>query len=260
MSDNHRSPDPPKEVIGPRHESLREEFEPEEVIEERTYGEVRLWLVARDPRTLFVSWDFQRSEHPETRREGGASSLFVRILRGEDVVESTTEIHPKTKTLFIPAENHDCVYSAELGFFTGEIWCFIARSRFVHTPPERTDENDGRGEFATIPANVSHAGMRDLLRGSALPGEAMAETAARIQSRAREKGEWTAEQERQFAQILGEEVEKIPAEASSSMSLAQRIRHRLDAAAKAATILPPIPAPKPGEGPASPSASWGKAT
>lgn len=263
MSNSSQTPNPKKETIAPRHESLRAEFVQDEVAEERTYGEARLWLVARDPGALFCYWEFLPAEHPGALGEDGKPHFHLRIFRAGGIVESTTEIEPDAGNWFVTVSLPDSDYVAELGFFSKDVWCFIARSGNTRTPPKSAIA-DGAEFFATIPPSVSLRELRDLLASSAEPGEEVAQAAARVQSAARVQTEWTAAQERLLSQILAEEMEKISGGSANSATLTQRVRHRLAAAAEAAAPTGPLPSMDTGAAPgsswpSSPGASWSSA-
>jgi hypothetical protein len=253
MSEIPPAPSPKKEMIAPRQESIAEEFADDPSETEPHYGEARLWLVARDPRCLFAYWEFRPDEHPDAVGADGRPQFFLRIYR-EGKAEATVEIEPGSGNVFTPAQSPDSGYFAELGFFTAGVWCFLARSGKTRTPPELAAARDAV-VFATIPARISLEKFRDALAGSMRPGESLAATAARIQADARQHGGWTEEHERLLAEILGEDVAGA-APSASSLTLTQRIRHKLHAAAIAAAPYAPIPAPYGGDDASSPASSW----
>ena len=254
MSEIPPAPNPKKEVIAPHQESLAEEFADDPPDAEPHYGEARLWLVARDPRCLFAYWEFRPDEHPAAVGGDGRPQFFLRIYRGEKA-EATVEIEPGSGNVFIPAQSPDSDYSAELGFFSADVWCFLARSGETRTPPELPDAHDSV-VFATIPARISLAKFRDALASSALPGESLAAAAARIQADARRHGEWTPEHELLLAEILGENAASAATTSPSSFTLTRRIRQKLTIAAKAAAPFAPIAGPHGSESVSSPTSSW----
>ena len=255
MSEIPPPPNPKKEVIAPRQESISEEFADEPPDSEPHYGEAKLWLVARDPHCLFAYWEFRTEEHPDATGADGRSRFFLRIFLDGGAAESSTEIEPGAGNAFIPAQSPDSGYFAELGFFAGEIWCFLARSGTTRTPPSLPSA-DTPAVFATIPAQLSLGKMRGLLADSALPGESLAMTAARLQNDARNHGEWTPEHERLLAEILGASA-SAPAESSAnSFTLTQSVRQKLAATASAATPGTPLSASQSEGTPASPGSNW----
>lgn len=246
---------PKKEVIAPRQESIAEEFADDPPESEPHYGGAKLWLVARDPHCLFAYWEFRAEEHPDAAGHDGRARFFLRIFRDGRAVESSTEIESAAGHAFIPAQSADSGYLAELGFFAGEIWCFLARSGIARTPPALPSA-DAPAIFATIPARLSLGKMCDLLAKFALPGESLAITAARLQNDARHHGDWTPEHEHLLAEILGASVAEAAASPAESITLTQAIRRKFAATADAAKPGAPLPAPPPGSAPASPGAAW----
>ena len=96
--------------------------------------------------------------------------------------------------------------------------------------------------------------MRALLSGSALPGESLAMTAARLQNDARNHGEWTPDHERLLAEILGASASAVAGASANSFTLTAR--QKLAATFDAATPGVPIPASQIESAPSSPGASW----
>ena len=253
MSEIPPPPSPKKEVIAPRQESPAEEFADEPPDSEPHYGEAKLWLVARDPHCLFSYWEFRPEEHPDAICEDGRARFLLRIFRDGGGEASSTEIEPGAGNVFIPVRSPDCGYVAELGFFSEGVWCFLAHSGVARTPPELPSA-DAPPIFATIPAHLSLAKMRALLSGSALPGESLAMTAARLQNDARNHGEWTPDHERLLAEILGASASAVAGASANSFTLTAR--QKLAATFDAATAGVPIPASQIESAPSSPGASW----
>jgi hypothetical protein len=135
MSDRPHPSIPPREVIAPRRESLRKAFAKDAGPSPLEYGEVRLWLVARDRRSLFAYWELRPEEHPEATAGDGDTHFFLRIVRDDGHVEATTEIQPAAGDWTIMVSKAEASYSAELGFFCKDgVWCFLARSGSTRTP------------------------------------------------------------------------------------------------------------------------------
>ena len=258
MSEIPPAPTPKKDAIAPWHESPAEEFADDPPEPEHNYGDARLWLIARDPRCLFAYWEFRPDEHPDAVGTDGRAQFFLRIFRGGKA-GAAIGIESGAGNLFIPAQPPDSACIAELGFFSGGIWCFIARSGNTRTPPELSAA-PAPVAFAMIPARISLGELRDALASSALPDESLAATAARIQADARQHGEWTPEHECLLAEILGENAARAAAASPESPTLTRRIQQKLEAAAKAAAPIEPTPAPHGGDDAYSPGSSWPTST
>ncbi len=139
MSESESTPVPPREVIAPRHESVRSAFDDELENGEPAYGEAKLWLVAHGPHDLFAYWEFDAAEHPEVLGADGATHFFLRPLREDGFAEPTVEIPHGASNAHIPVSQADTLYTAELGFFApGGVWCFVAHSDGTRTPPDDT--------------------------------------------------------------------------------------------------------------------------
>ena len=215
MSAMHQPSEPAKEVIAPRHESLTKEFDEARRELQPEYGEVRLWLVARDLHWLFAYWEFNPDEHPdehpEARGEDGAAHFFLRVQREDGTVEATVEIQPAAGNWYVPVPQADCAYTAELGIFISGAWAFLARSGATRTPPVDADD-----VFTTltskIPSRLSLTEMRALMAGQSQPDESTAQTAARVQDSVHRTVRWTPEQERMLEKLLAEEAEKRSAQ------------------------------------------------
>ena len=255
MSEIPQPPTPKKEAITPLRESAAGEPADDTPDTERNYGETRLWLAARDPRSLFAYWEFRPEEHPDAVGEDGRARFFLRIFREGGHAESSTGIEPGAGNAFIPVASPGTGYFAELGFYSGDIWCFLARSGDAHTPPE-TPAAPEPAVFATIPSRISLEKIRAALAHTALPGESLMMTAARIQSDAQRHGEWTPEHERLLAEILGANAANADAAPANSLTLTQRIRQKLAAAADASAPGAPLPAPQGAGDASSSSPGW----
>ncbi len=255
MSKFPQPPTPKKEAIAPLRESAAGEPDDDTPTEDRNYGETRLWLAARDPRSLFAYWEFRPEEHPDAIGEDGRPRFFLRIFREDGHAESSTGIEPGAGNAFIPGASPGTGYFAELGFFEGDIWCFLARSEAARTPPE-TPATPEPAVFATIPSRISLEKFRAALASSALPRESLAMTAARVQNDAQRHGEWTPEHERLLAEILGTDAANADATPANSLTLTQRIRQKLAAVANASAPGAPLPAPQLESAPTSPCGSW----
>jgi hypothetical protein len=137
MSETPTPSGPQREVIAPRHESLVKHFDRPAGPSPLGYGEVRLWLVARDAHSVFAYWEFRPEEHPEANRSDGTAEFFIRVLRDDGQVETCIQIEPSASDWTINVGAADSTYEAELGFYSPQgVWCFLARSGRTRTPPE----------------------------------------------------------------------------------------------------------------------------
>ena len=153
MSAHPHPTGPAREVIAPPHLSLSKEVGRPAGPPPLEYGEVRLWLVAKDSHALFAYWELRPEDHPEAAPAGGAPARFyLRTLRVDgSIAESTQEIEPAAGQCTTTAGQSDTLYRAELGFFNAQgVWCFLAQSGPARTPPE--DPNNPKVLVAAKPS------------------------------------------------------------------------------------------------------------
>ncbi|MEK0451234.1 MAG: hypothetical protein RL088_3502 [Verrucomicrobiota bacterium] len=192
MSDTPNPVEPIREIIAPRHESLAKEFEGDIGPRPLEFGEGRIWLVAKDPHTLFAYWEFIPAQHPEAVGVDGEAHFYLRILDESGNVEREVHIQTGDANVHAGVARADSAYTAELGFYSRSgVWCFIGKSGTAYTPPEGSPPDDEDIRFATIPGGMA-------LPSSKLTGKSL----IRISRRTR----WTVEQERRFVELLAEDV------------------------------------------------------
>ena len=131
----------------------------------RSYRTQTLWLVPRDPQSLFAFWDVDweaafASATPAQRK------VHLRLMRGDGSEEAMLEIEPMKGNCYVPIEGAGDSYTADLGFYqTGGEWHTIATSAAVEMPPGGLSPI-ADGEFATIPLHLDFQRMIDAFRVS----------------------------------------------------------------------------------------------
>lgn len=105
-----------------------------------SYGTKRVFLAARDPYCLFVSWDLPPAE---ARRFGAASptgTLVIRLHRDFAQGEVALEVHvePELRDRFVNIPNGGRTFAAELGYYERDSghWKHISVSKPATAPPE----------------------------------------------------------------------------------------------------------------------------
>src|SRR5688572_2120327 len=109
MSAKPRASQPPKEVIAPRHVSLRVEVGRDTSPAPLGYGEARLWLVARDQHSLFAYWEIRVEEHPEAYGPSGQPALYLRVYR-KGAVETTVPLNVEWNDCTLLVSRADTLY------------------------------------------------------------------------------------------------------------------------------------------------------
>lgn len=142
----------------------------------QTYGTQALYLVARDPETLFAYWDidwsgFEADEEP-----------VVRICRADGGVVQASTIHHADVGHQAGIAADGGTYFAELGAQRGDTWRSIARSGLVTAPPGGVS-TDVVARYVTIPSQMSFGALGEMLTPLAQsPGETPVQILARLQN------------------------------------------------------------------------------
>jgi hypothetical protein len=120
------------------------------------YGTGKVFVTARDPHWLYVTWDFTREQQLNYNAESRDGHLVVRVhlndIHGPSAAE--VHVHPESRNWFVFVGKAETRYSAELGYYdeTGS-WKSVGISQSTFTPPDALAE-DTTAEFTTIPAEV----------------------------------------------------------------------------------------------------------
>lgn len=142
-----------------------------------------LYVIARDPQTLFLYWDL---DWTRLFARAGLSprQVHLRIFRGDGSIEGTQEINPFRGHCYAEVAGAGSEYFCELGSFEGTAWAGLVRSGTTATP-EATISDDLSGEFATLPFHLSFQKLLDLLGTRELDGTMLARSVAELQENAR---------------------------------------------------------------------------
>jgi hypothetical protein len=99
---------------------------------EQDYGLGRLWLAARDPRTLHATWDLTPAQ-----AAAAGERLALRVYAGREPAGPFREVAlaRSARSVFVPAEGAGQWFVAEIGFTDpAGAWQVLARSAPVRTP------------------------------------------------------------------------------------------------------------------------------
>jgi len=146
-----------------------------------TYGTRKLYLTARDPHWLFCYWDLSFDQINEAERSAHDGKVFLQIYLSDGSRIQQIHITPWSKEWMIHANRPNTTFYAEIGYyrFDGNFEV-VCRSQTAKSPRDNLSENcDVR--FATIPFKISFSELKQLLGNLTQPGEALAETLARLQ-------------------------------------------------------------------------------
>lgn len=126
-----------------------------------SYGTDLLYVIARDPKSLFLYWDL---DWPQAFATAGVSprQVHLRIFRADGSIETTTEINPADSRCCADVSAPGTQYYCELGCFDGDEWRFLVRSTTA-TTPEAEMSADFSAAFATLPLHLSFQRLLETL-------------------------------------------------------------------------------------------------
>lgn len=129
----------------------------------RSYGAELLYLLPRDPHSLFAYWDidWERAFSDGTPPE---RKVYLRILGINGVEEAKMEIEPMAGSCYVTVPKGDAAYTAEVGFQTAaNDWNVIASSAAAQSPPDQMT-TAAAPDFATVPFHLSFQRIVDSFR------------------------------------------------------------------------------------------------
>jgi hypothetical protein len=142
-----------------------------------------LYVVARDPKSLFLYWDLNWT-WLFARAGISARQVHLRTYRGDGTVEGTQEINPFRGHCFAEVGAAGTEYYCELGGFQGTEWKSLVRSSTTATP-EASRSDDFSTEFAALPTHLSFQRLLDILGMTHLDRATLARSVAELQENAR---------------------------------------------------------------------------
>ncbi len=185
----------------------------------RSYGLETLWLLPRDPHSLFAFWDIDwKTAFGE---EAPRARIVQLLLLEEDGSEHLNmAVEPLAGHCILEVGQADAVYRAEIGYRddAGD-WQSVSRSDAISVPPEHAGA--ARPEaFATIPLHLSFQRMLDTARSQPAENHSLTDTLAALRQRvasSQEKALFTA-QETEMVRAIEEAaaLQPSPAECAAS--------------------------------------------
>jgi uncharacterized protein len=177
-----------------------------------SYGSQQLFLAARDPHWLYAHWDFSREQLKKYNANSADGHLALRVFRGAADGEPLSEVqlHPESRTWFIPVPAAGAKYLAELGYHdAARKWVSLARSGATFTPPDSLSD-DTSVRFATIPPEVPFAALLAMVKGAVREHVPLVEAMQQMRAQGfrdlpapeQVKSEWTPAQEKALAEVV----------------------------------------------------------
>ena len=154
---------------------------PERVGLAREYGARILFAIARDPRTIFASWNIDwlalfEKVVPVDRQ------VHLRVHRADGLEQRTVAVEPLAAMHYLTTSGTHASYRVEIGYYQpADVWHSVAMSQEFVTPPDDTAET-ADVDLATIPFHVGFQQLLDFFGAS--NGTALATVISGFQKRA----------------------------------------------------------------------------
>jgi hypothetical protein len=199
-----------------------------------SYGTDLLYVIARDPHTLFLYWDL---DWRQRFAEGGLSprQIHLRTYREDGTVEGTREVNPFRGHAYVEVAAPGAIYFCELGCFAEEKWKSLARSGSAATPLAEVSD-DLSATFATLPLHLSFQRMLEIFRASADDSATLANSIAKLQDQARLLQERIAPEE--WSRMVDATAVSLGSANGNAVEPSE-LSALLDAAREPLSILPP---------------------
>ena len=127
----------------------------------RVYGPPIVFAIARDSRTIFVSWNIDwlsvfEKAMPVDRQ------VHLRVYRADGLEEKSAAVEPMAGIHYVTTSEPHGFYHVEIGYYQpADIWHSVAMSNEVVMPPDGIAETVDV-DLATIPFHVSFQQLFDL--------------------------------------------------------------------------------------------------
>jgi len=127
----------------------------------RTCGQPFLFAIARDPRTIFVSWNINWRSVFE-KAMPAHREVHLQVIGGKGVIETRVAVEPMSAMHFVTTSASHNSYHVEIGYFQPlDTWHSVAISDGVEMPSQGSIEL-ADVNLATIPFHVSFQQLANL--------------------------------------------------------------------------------------------------
>jgi Domain of unknown function (DUF4912) len=147
----------------------------------REYGARILFAIARDPRTIFASWNIDwlalfEKVAPRERQ------VHLRVHRGDCLEQERVAVEPLAAMHYLTTSGTHGSYRVEIGYYDpANVWHSVAMSREIVTPPDDIAETTDV-DLATIPFHIGFQQLLDFFGSS--NGTVLANVISGFQKRA----------------------------------------------------------------------------
>ena len=127
----------------------------------RMCGQPSLFAIARDPRTIFASWNINWRAVFEEGMPADRQ-VHLRVINREGVIEDRVAVEPMSAMHYVTISGLHNSYRVEIGYFLPfDTWHSVATSGAVEMPP-RASVQLGDIDLATVPFHLSFQQIADL--------------------------------------------------------------------------------------------------
>lgn len=128
----------------------------------QVYGRPILFAIARDSRTIFVSWSIDWPSVFAKALPAGRE-VHLRVYRADGLEEKSVPVEPMATMHYVTIPGPHASYRVEIGYYRpADVWHSVATSNEVLMPPNGIAET-AELDLATIPFHVSFQQLLDLL-------------------------------------------------------------------------------------------------
>jgi hypothetical protein len=129
----------------------------------REHGARILFAIARDPRTIFASWNIDWASLFETVMPVDRQ-VHLRLYGADGLQEKTVAVEPMAAMHYMTTSGSHPSYSVEIGYYQpADVWHSIAISHQIAMPPTGVSETTDV-DLATIPFHVAFQQLLNLFR------------------------------------------------------------------------------------------------
>lgn len=129
----------------------------------REHGSRSLFAIARDPRTIFASWNIDWSSLFETVMPVDRQ-VHLRLYGADGLQEKTVAVEPMAAMHYVTTSGSHAFYRVEMGYYQPpDVWHSVAISHEIAMPPAGVSETTDV-DLATIPFHVAFQQPLNLLR------------------------------------------------------------------------------------------------
>ena len=129
----------------------------------REHGARILFAIARDPRTIFASWNIDWASLFETVMPVDRQ-VHLRLYGADGLQEKTVAVEPMAAMHYVTTSGSHASYRVEIGYYQpADVWHSVAISHEIAMPPTGVSETTDV-DLATIPFHVAFQQLLNLFR------------------------------------------------------------------------------------------------